>query len=84
MKRVGSPVTLFGQPAHVGRWLLVLLGLLVLLCFGTVYSWSIFRKPLEAELGIGAGDSLLLYTVVLVFYAALMPITLGRAGSPVL
>ncbi len=75
MKRVGFPVTLFGQPAHLGRWLLVLLGLLVLLCLGTVYSWSIFRKPLEAELGIGAGDSLLPYTAVLVFYAALMPIT---------
>ncbi len=56
----------------------------MLLCLGTVYSWSIFRKPLEAELGIGAGDSLLPYTFALVFYAALMPITgfiIPRWGS---
>ncbi len=75
MKRVGSPITLYRQPAYGGRWLFILLGLLVLLCLGTVYSWSIFRKPLETELGIGASESLLPYTVALVFYATLMPIT---------
>ncbi|MEN9224999.1 MAG: OFA family MFS transporter [Thermostichus sp. DRC_bins_24] len=55
-----------------------------MLCLGTVYSWSIFRIPLEAELGIPAGDSLLPYTFALVFYAALMPITgfwIPRWGS---
>lgn len=84
MKRVGFPVTLYGQPAHMGRWLFILQGLLVLLCLGTVYSWSIFRKPLETELGIGASESLLPYTVALVFYATLMPITgfvIPRWGS---
>jgi OFA family oxalate/formate antiporter-like MFS transporter len=49
-------------------------GVLILLCLGSVYSWSIFRTPLERELGINATESLLPYTVVLVFYAALMPI----------
>jgi MFS family permease len=48
---------------------------MVLLCLGTVYSWSIFRKPLENLLNIGATDSLLPFTVLLVFYAVLMPIT---------
>lgn len=67
-------LTLFGLPAERGRWLLIPLGIAVLLCLGTVYAWSIFRKPLEAELGIGATESLLPYTVALVFYAALMPI----------
>ncbi|WP_242018177.1 OFA family MFS transporter [Synechocystis sp. FACHB-383] len=47
----------------------------VLLCLGTVYSWSIFRTPLENELGISATASLLPYTFVLVFYAIFMPIT---------
>ncbi|MCJ2541931.1 L-lactate MFS transporter [Thermostichus vulcanus] len=76
--------TLFGQPARQGRWLFIPLGILVLLCLGTVYSWSIFRKPLEAELGIPTADSLLPYTFALVFYAALMPITgfvIPRWGS---
>lgn len=68
------PLTLFGLPAERGRWLLIPLGIAVLLCLGTLYTWSIFRKPLEADLGIGATESLLPYTVALVFYAALMPI----------
>ncbi|MCF2970221.1 OFA family MFS transporter [Synechococcus sp. Nb3U1] len=77
-------LALFGRPARQGRWLFIPLGLIVLLCLGTVYSWSIFRKPLEAELGIPAAESLLPYTFALVFYAALMPITgfvIPRWGS---
>ncbi|AFY79873.1 L-lactate MFS transporter [Oscillatoria acuminata] len=69
-----SELTLFGLPAQQGRWLMIPLGMSVLLCLGSVYSWSVFRKPLEGELNIGATESLLPYTVALVFYAALMPI----------
>lgn len=69
-----SKVTLFGLDAERGRWLLIPLGMTVLLCLGSVYSWSIFRKPLEAELQISATESLLPYTVALVFYAGFMPI----------
>lgn len=75
---------LFGLPAEQGRWLLIPLGMTVLLCLGTVYSWSIFRKPLEALLNIGATESVLPYTVALVFYATLMPITgfyIDRIGT---
>ncbi|MEY2977389.1 MAG: L-lactate MFS transporter [Prochlorotrichaceae cyanobacterium] len=70
-------VTVLGQPAEQGRWLLIPLGMIILLCLGTVYSWSIFRTPLENELGISASQttqSLLPFTVALVFYAATMPI----------
>lgn len=63
-----------GLPANTGRWLLIPLGMSVLLCLGSVYSWSVFRKPLEGEFNIGATQSLLPYTFALVFYAALMPI----------
>ncbi|MBE9046826.1 OFA family MFS transporter [Pleurocapsales cyanobacterium LEGE 10410] len=55
-----------------------------MLCLGTVYSWSIFRKPLETLLDLGATESLLPYTFVLLFYSALMPITglyLDRLGT---
>ena len=78
--------TVFGLPADRGRWLLIPLGTIVLLCLGSVYSWSIFRKPLEAELNISATQSLLPYTLVLVFYAALMPLTgfyIPRIGTRV-
>lgn len=68
-------VKLFGLPAEKGRWLFIPLGLTVLLCLGTVYSWSIFRKPLEKLLNIGATQSLLPFTVLLVVFAILMPIT---------
>ncbi|GAB4548191.1 MAG: OFA family MFS transporter [Pleurocapsa sp.] len=74
---------LFGLPAEQGRWLLIILGMLLLLCLGTVYSWSIFRKPLETLLNIGATESLLPYSFVLLFYSALMPVTgfyLDRVG----
>ena len=70
-----SALTVFGLPAERGRWLLIPLGTIVLMCLGNVYSWSIFRKSLEVELNLSATESLLPYTIALVFYATLMPIT---------
>ncbi len=68
-------ITLFGLPAEKGRWLIIPLGIIILLCLGTVYSWSIFRTPLEKELNISATESLLPFTVLLVVFSILMPIT---------
>jgi MFS transporter, OFA family, oxalate/formate antiporter len=86
LKRVIShdlELTVCGLPAKQGRWLLIPLGTSVLLCLGSIYSWSIFRKPLEGELYISATQSLLPYTVSLVFYAAFVSIAgfyLSRVG----
>jgi MFS transporter, OFA family, oxalate/formate antiporter len=80
-------VMLLGKPAEQGRWLLIPFGMIILLCLGSVYSWSIFRTPLESELGISATESLLPYTFVLVFYAVLMPITgfyIPRIGTRII
>lgn len=76
MDRTPSPpsITILGWPADQGRWLLIPLGMLILLCLGTVYSWSIFRTPLQNELGLSATQSLLPYTFALFFYAATMPV----------
>ncbi len=74
---------LFGLPAQKGRWFYVFFGLMIFLCLGTVYSWSIFRKPLEELFSISATQSLLPFTVLLVVFATLMPITgfyLNRLG----
>jgi MFS transporter, OFA family, oxalate/formate antiporter len=70
---------LFGLPARQGRWVFLPLGMTTLLCLGTVYSWSIFRKPLEETLKkqgmtISATDSLLPFAVLLIVFAILMPI----------
>jgi MFS transporter, OFA family, oxalate/formate antiporter len=67
----------FGLPAQQGRWLFVPLGIIALLCLGTVYSWSIFRKPLEKLLTVGATESLLPFAVLLAVFATIMPIA-GR------
>ncbi|MEM8723088.1 MAG: OFA family MFS transporter [Cyanobacteria bacterium P01_G01_bin.39] len=66
--------TIFGLPADRGRWLLIPLGMTVLLCLGSVYSWSVFRSPLEGEFNIGATQSLLPYTFALVFYAVFVTV----------
>jgi len=83
---MSPPVTLLGGSPRQRRWLLVPIGMMILLCLGSVYSWSIFRTPLENELGISATASILPYTFVLVFYAALMPIAgfyIPRIGTRV-
>jgi MFS transporter, OFA family, oxalate/formate antiporter len=56
----------------VRRWLAVPAGLCVLLCLGTVYSWSIFLRPVAARYGESVTDALLPFTALLVMYAAAM------------
>ena len=83
---VSDATKFLGLPAQQGRWLLIPLGITVLLCLGTVYSWSIFRTPLEELLGISATESFLPFTTLLVVFAMLMPITgfyIDRFGSRV-
>jgi len=75
---------MFGMPPEKGRWVFIPLGIGILLCLGTVYSWSIFRTPLEDLWKIGATESLLPFTVLLVVNAMLMPITgfyIDRLGA---
>ncbi|MDB9312911.1 OFA family MFS transporter [Spirulina sp. CS-785/01] len=82
-----STLKVLGLPAEQGRWLLIPLGMTILLCLGTVYSWSIFRNPLETQLGLTATESLLPYTVALFCYALLMPIAgfyIPRVGTRVM
>ena len=74
---VGSP--LFGMPPEKGRWVLVVLGLIINLCLGSIYSWSIFVKPLTdyytGVLGqtVTANDILMPFSVFLAFFAITMP-----------
>lgn len=60
-----------------GRWALVPVGVVLLLCLGTVYSWSIFVRPVAVRFDETVTDALLPFTVLLVVFAAAMPVA-GR------
>jgi OFA family oxalate/formate antiporter-like MFS transporter len=80
-----SPVreepSLFGMPPEKGRWVLVALGLIINLCLGSIYAWSVFVEPLTdyytGELGqaVTANDILMPFSVFLAFFAIAMPFT---------
>lgn len=55
------------------RWTYVILGMIIFICLGTVYSWSIFKKPLEKTLSLNATQSNLPFMFFLAFYSILMP-----------
>ena len=72
---------IMGMEPENGRWILVLLGLVINLCLGTIYSWSVFVAPLTMyftkDLGqtVTANDILLPFSVFLAFFAIAMPLS---------
>lgn len=56
------------------RTIFIFLGVIIYMCLGSVYSWSIFRKPLEEILNISSTESSLPYMTFLIFYALSMPL----------
>ncbi len=58
-------LAVFGLPAEKGRWLYVALGVLINMCLGAVYAFSVFRRPLEELWDIGATHSGLPFMVFL-------------------
>jgi MFS family permease len=60
-----------------GRWLFVILGTIIMLCLGSVYSWSVFVNPLTkhfAEMGqtVTANDVLLPFSIFLAVFSIAM------------
>jgi MFS family permease len=72
---------IFGMEPEKGRWMLVVLGMVINLCLGSIYSWSVFVRPLTeyftGTLGqqVTASDILLPFSVFLAFFAIAMPFT---------
>lgn len=70
-----------GMDAVRGRWILIILGMILNLCLGTIYSWSVFVTPLTTyfttQLGqvVNANEILLPFSVFLAFFAIAMPFT---------
>lgn len=50
------------------------LGMILNVCLGTVYSWSVFRVPLEETLSVGSVESGLPYMVMLAVFSFTMPV----------
>jgi MFS family permease len=75
--------SLLGMSLEEGRWVLIGVGLVINLCLGAVYSWSVFVNPLTEyfsyHLGqtVTANDVLMPYSVVLAVFAITMALT-GR------
>lgn len=65
---------LFGLVAEKGRWLLVIVGLLINVCLGSIYAFSIFRKPLESMWEITSSQSGYPFMVFLTVFAITMPL----------
>jgi OFA family oxalate/formate antiporter-like MFS transporter len=69
------------MPLEKGRWVLVALCLVINLCLGSIYAWSIFVEPLtqyytnELGLSVTANDILMPFSLVLAFFAITMPFT---------
>lgn len=56
------------------RWDLVAIGIVVNTCLGTVYSWSVFRAPVEQAIGLTTAQSGVPYSVFLAAFAFSMPL----------
>lgn len=70
---MGSEQKVFGMPAKGGRWLFVVLGLIMNVCLGAVYAYSIFLGPVRKEFpDISAFQANLPFMVFLAFFAILM------------
>lgn len=65
---------LFGMKAKHGRWILVVIGLLINVCLGSIYAFSIFRKPLETLWEITSSQSGYPFMVFLAVFAITMPL----------
>lgn len=60
---------------RIKRYLYIISGIIIYMCVGSIYSWSVFRKPLEELLGISSFMSGLPYMFFLLFFSLSMPLS---------
>ena len=65
---------LFGMETAKHRWIFVVIGLLINVCLGSIYAFSIFRKPLETLWEITSSQSGYPFMVFLAVFAIAMPL----------
>lgn len=49
------------------RWLIAIMGTLLQVCLGTVYSWSFFQKPIMTEFGWGNAQVMWIFSLAICF-----------------
>ncbi|MBN2286855.1 MAG: OFA family MFS transporter [Tissierellales bacterium] len=59
----------------MSRWKYVILGIVVMMLLGTVYSYSVFRVAIEAFYQVGTAESGMPYMMALAFYSFFMFLT---------
>ncbi|HSV96560.1 MAG TPA: OFA family MFS transporter [Spirochaetota bacterium] len=67
-----SDQKLFGMSAEKGRWIYIILCLIMYLCLGSVYSYSIFLPEIKSQFGISASMGNLPFMLFLFFFSILM------------
>lgn len=80
---MGSSEQILGMEPEKGRWILVISGMIINLCLGSIYSWSIFVGPLlelfndpaGLNLSVGRTEALMPFTVFLAVFAIFMVLT---------
>ncbi len=68
--------------AEKGRWAFVIIGMIINLCLGSIYSWSVFKAPLKAFLEtsgpeVSASELQLPFMIFLAFFAVAMVLSGG-------
>lgn len=65
-------------PQQAGnRWVIALAGVIVMICLGTVYSWSLFTRPLIASFGWSNQDATMAFELA-IFFLGLGAVVGGR------
>lgn len=59
----------FGMSANAGRWVFVFLGMVINMCLGAVYAYSVFKKPLEELFKISATQGNLPFMIFIAIFA---------------
>lgn len=66
---------LFGMKAENGRWIFVLIGFVINICLGSVYAYSVFKKPVQEwfsknySISVGSLEGNLPFMLFLAFFA---------------
>jgi len=59
----------FGMSESAGRWIFVILGMVINMCLGAVYAYSVFKKPLETLFNASATEGNLPFMIFLAMFA---------------
>jgi MFS family permease len=75
--------TLLGMPPEKGRWALIASCLIINLCLGTIYSWSVFVNPLTDYFSTNLGQTVTANDVLMPFslFLAIFAITMALTGT---